>query len=561
MAFRSQSASGRSLSVSSSRSLAPVCFSGFGSQSVMAGGLQSGASLGFGSGAGLGFGSGAGLGFGSGAGLGFGSGFGSGHGIGGGSLSTSLRTVGGTLSSTAGGGSFGASFRAGGGCFAEAMSNIINEKQQMQVLNDRLATYLEKVKRLETTNFELNEKLRSFTINRVQSSFNLEPYEIQIKPLREKLLLLMQDHTRITLAVDNAKLAADDFRMKFETELAMRQSVESDIAGLKTLKREYSSTNAILLQEVTGLEKERAALKDAHHQDMKALRGEMMGTVTVDVKESESTDLSRVLADIRAEYEMVIEKNRRQAESWYTKQVEKKQAEVELFTETTVSGGSEITESHKQSMTLQTQLDAALMEKANLEQRLVAVQAQYQSQFFSLAQLAGSLEGELTSVRESTLQQSRDYQLLLSTKVQLEREISTYKALLEGAGEFSNLSALKKPAKKMETLKVETEKVETKKVETEKVETKKVETEKVEVLKVETEKVEVLKVETERIALTSSDDRGAGGGAEVPASEAQSGGSGAIEVPVGGGTAYALMALEGVSSDPVMPSSTLPAEA
>lgn len=55
-------------------------------------------------------------------------------------------------------------------------------------------------------------------------------------------------------------------RYRFETELAMRQSVESDIAGLKTLKREYSSTNAILLQEVTGLEKERAALKDAHHQ-------------------------------------------------------------------------------------------------------------------------------------------------------------------------------------------------------------------------------------------------------------------------------------------------------
>ncbi|KAL0202273.1 hypothetical protein M9458_000291, partial [Cirrhinus mrigala] len=55
-----------------------------------------------------------------------------------------------------------------------------------QVLNDRLATYLEKVKRLEATNLELNEKLRAFTINRVQSSFNLEPYEIQIKPLREK---------------------------------------------------------------------------------------------------------------------------------------------------------------------------------------------------------------------------------------------------------------------------------------------------------------------------------------------------------------------------------------
>lgn len=89
-------------------------------------------------------------------------------------------------------------------------------------------------------------------------------------------------------------------------------------------------------------------------------------------------------------------------------------------------------------------------QKANLEQRLVEVQAQYQAQIFSLSQLAGGLEGELTSVRESAMQQSRDYQLLLSTKVQLEREIGTYKALLEGAGEFSGLAVIKTPVTKAE---------------------------------------------------------------------------------------------------------------
>ncbi|KAK7160982.1 hypothetical protein R3I94_003831 [Phoxinus phoxinus] len=354
--------------------------------------------------------------------------------------------------SGAGGGYAGASFRAVSGSFSEAVSNIVNDKQQLQVLNDRLATYLEKVKRLETTNLELNEKLRAFTVNRVQNSVNLEPYEIQIKPLREKLLLLIQEHTRIALSVDNAKLIADDFRMKFETELSMRQSVEGDIAGLKALKKEYDSTNSVLLQEVTGLSEERTALKTLQHQEMVSLRSQMVGTVTVDVKQVESTDLSRLLAEIRSEYEMLIENNRRELESWYTRQVEKKQEEATLYTETTISGSSEITEHRKHNMSLQTQLESLMMEKGSVEQRLVELQGQYQAQIFSLSQLAGGLEGELSSVRESAMQQSRDYQLLLSTKVQLEREISTYKALLEGAGEFTGFSVTLPAVRKAELL-------------------------------------------------------------------------------------------------------------
>ncbi|XP_073764858.1 keratin, type I cytoskeletal 19 [Danio rerio] len=449
---RSQQLSGRSLASAVTHSRGPVSFSSFGNQSMVAGALKSGSGMGFGSGASLGFGSGASLGFGSGSGMGFGSGsgmgFGSGSGLGFGSggglgfgsgfgagFGSHLRTVGGGVSNVSGS-SISASFRSDRGSFAGAVSNIVNEKKQLQTLNDRLASYLEKVKRLETTNHELNEKLRAFTSNRVQSSFDLEPYELQIRPLREQLLLLIQEHTRIGLAVDNAKLAAEDFRMKFETELAMVQSVEGDIAGLRSLKQEYDATNAALQTELTALGQERSAIRDAHQQEMVSLRGQMAGTVTVDVKEIESADLSRVIAEIRSEYETAIEKNRKEAEHWYTKQMEQKQAETELITETTVSGSSEITDSRKQTMSLQTQLDAALMQKGSLDQRALEVQAQYQTQLQSLAHLAAGLEEELSSVRESAIQQSRDYQQLLSTKVQLESEIHTYKQLLAAAGDM-----------------------------------------------------------------------------------------------------------------------------
>ncbi|XP_057187480.1 keratin, type I cytoskeletal 47 kDa-like isoform X2 [Triplophysa rosa] len=413
-------------------------------QSLMAGSVHSGAGIGVGSGFGLG----------SGVGFGIGSGFGMGA-VSGRSVSSGLRMVGGSISAGGGGGSLSAGLKmGGGGAFVQNMAYIVNDKQQLQVLNDRLATYLEKVKRLEITNRELNEKLRSFTVNRVQTTHDLEPYQMQLRPLREKILTLIQENTELTLAIDNAKLAAEDFRLKYETEFGICQSVEGDIANLKALKKEYNATSDVLLHEVNTFEVELKNIKDAHQQEMIGLRGQIAGTVTVDVQNVESADLSRVLAEIRAEYETVIEKNRREAEHWYTKQVEKKSAEFAIVTETAVTGGTEITENRKQSMTLHTQLDAAFVEKSNLEQRLLEVQSQYQSQLYRLSQLAGSLEGELMSVRESALQQSRDYQLLLSTKVQLEREINTYKALLEGAGEVTVLAARPKTLEVKETVTV-----------------------------------------------------------------------------------------------------------
>ncbi|XP_072513102.1 keratin, type I cytoskeletal 19 [Salminus brasiliensis] len=450
-------------SVASSRSLFPQKsysnISSIGSGSLWGGGGSVRSSYGYSLGAGVGGGlrSQVGIGLGSGSsvgvgGLGAGSArFGSSLAVSGGRIGLGLAAGGGGGGGSGrfgwaagGGGGGGAAFWTGGSSFADGGVHpfTTNEKLELQTLNDRLATYLDKVKRLETANHELEEKLRGFKANTVQVTYDMKAYQAQLQPLRDQFIGLLKDCSRLALFIDNAKLAADDYRIKFENELAARQTVEGDIAALKALNREYDLASAALTQEYQILLKDRDMIHSTHQKEVLSLRGQVAGTLTVDVQPADSMDLSRRLTDLRAEYETIVEKNHREIENWYTKKLETTQVETTHVTEVTMTGNTEIVTSRDQILTLQTQLDALLLQKSQQEQRLLDVQGQKQVQLLSLSRLAGGLEGELASVRESALQQARDYQLLLSTKVQLEREIATYKNLLEFAGDLSKFPGM-----------------------------------------------------------------------------------------------------------------------
>ncbi|XP_017540961.1 keratin, type I cytoskeletal 13-like isoform X2 [Pygocentrus nattereri] len=406
----------------------------------LGGGVHSQVGLGLGSGIGVGIGGGRlsasvggsrlGASFGGRLGLGLASG---GDAVGGGRLELGWAAGGGVGGVARGGAGFWTGGIADGGLHPFAT----NEKLELQSLNDRLAIYLDKVKKLEIANRELEEKLRGFKANKVPVTYDMQAYQIQLRPLQDQLADLLKDCSRLALLIDNAKLASDDYRIKYENEVAARQAVESDVAALKAMKIEYDLATAEMAQEYQILLKDRDTIQSTHEQEVLSLRGQVAGTLTVNVQAETSVDLSHRLADLRAEYENIAERNHREIENWYAGKMATKDQQISAVTEVTVTGSAEIVASRTQILTLQTELDAALLQKNQLEQHLVEVQGQNQNQLLTLSRLAGSLEGELASVRESALQQAREYQVLLSTKMQLEKEIATYKSLLEFAGDLS----------------------------------------------------------------------------------------------------------------------------
>ncbi|KAK2090803.1 Keratin, type I cytoskeletal 18 [Saguinus oedipus] len=125
------------------------------------------------------------------------------------------------------------------------MGGIQNEKETMQSLNDRLASYLDRVRSLETENRKLESKIREHLEKKGPQVRDWGHYFKTIEDLRAQIFANTVDSARIVLQIDNACLAADDFRVKYETELAMHQSVESDIHGLRKV---IGDTNVTRLQ-------------------------------------------------------------------------------------------------------------------------------------------------------------------------------------------------------------------------------------------------------------------------------------------------------------------------
>ncbi|XP_054634226.1 keratin 98 isoform X1 [Dunckerocampus dactyliophorus] len=310
-----------------------------------------------------------------------------------------------------------------------------NEKATMQNLNDRLASYLEKVRTLERENERLDKQIREWYQSRTVISNDYTGYFATIEDLKEKIRVAARLNAKTILDIDNAKLAADDFKMKYENELAMRMTVEADIAGLKRVLEEMNMARADLECQLDGLKDELIMLKKNHEEEMALVRSQVGGQVNVSVDASPSPDLNQAMTEIREHYEAMIAKNRRDLEAWYQNKMAALEQEVMTQTESLVTSRTEIKELKSTLQRLQIELQSHLSMKASLEGTLAETQARYAAQLAGLQNMVVSLEAQLSQIHANITSNKQEYDMLLDLKTRLELEIAEYRRLLDGEDE------------------------------------------------------------------------------------------------------------------------------